>query len=116
VDDKYNEPATMINIMTYLNKEDSVTVEPLRLVSVHKPLDQSRKYERISVGIKPHINRASIQDTFHHLTINNEYDHLPPDIYICQLQSVTKEEDTDDTHEDTDNDDHDQKVNATEVG
>jgi hypothetical protein len=69
VDIKYNEPATMINIMTYLNKEDSVTVEHPRRASVNKPLDQSRKYEQVSVGIKPHINRASIQDTFHHLSL-----------------------------------------------
>ena len=112
MDDKHNEP-TMTNIMSYLHKEDSVTIEPLRLVSINKLLDQSQKYEWVSAGIKPHTNRAFIQDTFHHPTITHDYDHLPPDISISQFQPVTEEEDMDDTHEDTDNDDCDRKVNPT---
>jgi hypothetical protein len=63
------------------------------------------------VGIKPPINRASIQDTFHHLTITHDYDKLPPDISMSQIQSVTNKGNVDNIHENTDNDDHGQKVN-----
>jgi hypothetical protein len=113
VEDMHNEPTTMINIMTYLHKEDSVTGEPLRLASINKPLDQSQNYEQVAVEIEPHINRAFIQDTFHHFTITYDYENLPPDISIPQLQLVTKEENMDDIHENTDNDDHDQRFNPT---
>jgi hypothetical protein len=54
-----------------------------------------------------------IQDTFHHFTITHDYDNLPPDISISQLQSITNKENVDNIHENTDNDDHDQKVNPT---
>jgi hypothetical protein len=96
VDDRFNEPTTMIKIKTYLYNEDSVTFKSLRLVPIIKPLEQSHKYERASVGIKPHINRAFIQDIFHYLTITHDSDNLPPDISISQLQSATEEENTDD--------------------
>jgi hypothetical protein len=113
VDDRYNEPTTMIKIKTYLYDEDSVTFKPLRLAPINKRLDQSQKYERASVEIKPHINRAFIQDTFHYFTITHGSDNLPPDIFISQLQSATKEDNTDDIQENTANDDHDQKSNPT---
>jgi hypothetical protein len=112
-EDEYNEPTTMISIMTYPYKEDSVTIEPLRLISINKHLDRSQKYERVAMGIKPPINRAFIQDTFHHLTITNDYDNLPSDTSISQHQSVTNKENVDNIHENTDNDDHDQEVNPT---
>jgi hypothetical protein len=101
VDDRYNEYTTMIEIKNHLYDVDSVTVKPLR---------QSQKYERASVEIKPHINRAFFQDTFHYLTITHS---LPPDISISQLQSATKEDNTDDIQENTANADHDQESNPT---
>jgi hypothetical protein len=41
VDDRYNEPTTMIKIKTYLYNEDSVTFKPLRLVLTNRPLDRN---------------------------------------------------------------------------
>jgi hypothetical protein len=113
VEGKYSEPTTMINIMTNLHKEDSMTSEPLRLAPINKPLDQSQKYEQTAVEIEPHINRAIIKDTFHHFTITYDYENLPPDISIPQLQLVTKEEKMDGIHENTDNNDHDRKFDST---
>jgi hypothetical protein len=57
-----NETTTMMKINHYLYNEDSVAVEPIRLVPIDKHLDQSQKYKRASVEIKPHTNRAFIQD------------------------------------------------------
>jgi hypothetical protein len=39
-EDEYNEPTTMINIVTDIYKEDSMNVEPLRLISINRPLDR----------------------------------------------------------------------------
>jgi hypothetical protein len=113
VDDRFNEPTTMIMITTYLYNEDGVTFKSLRLVPINKTLDQSHKYERASVGIKPHINRAFIKDTFHYLTITHGSDTLLPDTSISQLQSATKEENANDKQENRANDDHGQKSNPT---
>jgi hypothetical protein len=98
VDDRYNEPTAMIEIKNHLYNVDSVTVKPLRLAPIYKPLDQSQKYEHASVEIKPHINRAFFQETFHFLTITHGSNKLPPDSSISQLQSATKEDNTDDIH------------------
>jgi hypothetical protein len=111
--DKYNVTTTVIKIKTHLNNEDSVTFKPLRLGPIKRPLDKSQKYERASVEIKRHTNRAFIQDTFQHLTITHGSNNLPPDISMSQLQSATEEENKDDIQENTANDDHDQKSNPT---
>jgi hypothetical protein len=80
-----NETTTMMKINHHLYNEDSVALEPNRLVPINKHLDQSQKYERALVEIKPHTNRAIIQDIFHYLTITQGSDNLPPDISISKL-------------------------------
>jgi hypothetical protein len=75
-----NETTTMMKINYNLYDEDSVTVEPIRLVPIDRHLDQPQKYEQTSVRTKPHTDRAFNQDISHHLTDTQGYDNLPPDI------------------------------------
>jgi hypothetical protein len=114
--DRFYEPAAMIKIRTCLYNEDSVTFKSLSLVPINKPLDQSHKYEQATVGIKPHISRASIKNIFHYLTViksTHGSDNLPPYISTSQLESATKEEEADDRQGNKAIDDHGQKSDPT---
>jgi hypothetical protein len=95
---KTNVITKMMKINPHLYSEDSVAVKPIRPAPIDEHLDQSQKYERASVGIKPHTFRTVIQDIFHCLTItedlaeNEEYDDQPPVRPLREIMEATNTE------------------------